>query len=373
MAILKMFLLLVGAFLVALVIFVLALLLWLRLKLRSIVKSLGELGAMGAIVPPFRVHLEKVDVADWRLEEEVDAIARDLTEAGFQHAGDFQADEIPGLTMRALVHPEHRVDALIYDHPQAGVWLDLVCRYHDGRNLTYATASSSGLANPPYLKIENHPGAEPAELLQHCLATRPDGELLPNPADGFCHRFEAAYAREMDWRGEHGGPSDEEIRAIAVKSGQEPTPELVSQVREMWRSQFRYHLDEQLREAYLEQGGLSAKRWEEVRDRLLFIYDRLTETDLMNSVELALTLELNQRWPAPDDDNDDDEDEVDEEYERTLESRREEVRRASSGFSPREAFAKMNATISPKFRCERIGELAQPMAADVYLQPQEEE
>jgi hypothetical protein len=368
MAILKIFLLLVGAFLVALVLFVLALLLWLRFKLKSIMKSVGELASMGMIVPPFRVHLEKVDDADWRSQEEVDAITRDLKEAGFQRAGDFHTDEIPGLAMRALVHTDHRIDALIYDHPQAGVWLDLVSRYPDGRNCTFATAPPSGLSNPPYLKIENHPGAEPQELLQHCLATRPSETLLPNPPESFRERFEAAYALEMDWRGEHGGPSDQEIRAIAVKSGQEPTDEMVSSVRDMWTSQYRFHLDEQLREAFLEQGGLSAKRWEEVRDRLLFIHDRLTETDLMNSVEQALMLELNDSRPTPDEDGEDDEDEN---YEQALEARRAEVKQNARGLAPRQAFAKMNAAVSPSFRCERIGEIQAPIAADVYLQPDE--
>jgi hypothetical protein len=275
-----------------------------------------------------------------------------------------------------LVHTEHRLDALIYDHPQAGVWLDLVCRYQDGRNYTYATAPQSGLVNPTYLKIENHPGAEPGELLQHCLATRPSDGLLPTPADEFPRRFESAYAREMEWRGERGGPSEEEIRAIAVKSGQEPTPEFVGEVKEMWRSQYRYHLDEQLRDAFMEQGGLSAKRWEEVRERLFFIHDRLTESDLMDSLEPALLLELNVQRPGGDDDgwdeDGDDENGEDEDYDRALEARRDEVRRHAADLSPRAAFAKMIAAVAPEFRCQRIGELKQPVAADVYLHPMEE-
>jgi hypothetical protein len=371
MELLQTFLLLVGAFLVAIVLFVALLLFWLRYKFRTILKSFGEAAAT-SLVPPFRVVLQPIHTDDeaWS-GEATDEISAALEEAGFQRAGDFASNELPGFCLRALSNPDRWLDAVIYNHHQLGVWLDLVSRYTDESVFTYTTAAPAGLANPPFLTIEHHPGAEPQELLQHCLATRPQKELLPTPPASFRDRFEEAYAREMDWRANRGGPSDDEIRAIAARSDQQASPEFIAQVREAWRARMTSHLDGQLREAFLDQGGLSARRWEEVRERLVFIHDRLTEPELMATLEPALIAEVEKEISNARDE-DDEADGYDDSFEPAFEQWREKFRQAAAGLPPRRAFAKMIELLPPDARCERIGEVDQPLSADVYLRPEDE-
>lgn len=369
MEILKNFLLLVGAFLVALVAFVFLIYLWLRYKFRSWIKSFEDAALLSPTIPPFRVHLQRADEPEWQRLEEVDSLAAALEEAGFQRSGDFQSDDLPGIVLRALTHPEHRVDAVIYDYALAGVWFDLVCRYADGRNLTFTSAAPTGLASPPFLTIEHHPGAEPQELLEHCLTTRPKGDLAPTPAGEFPSRFEAAHAREMDWRADRGGPSDEEIRAIAAKEGKEATPEMIEQVHAMWRSRLNYEISEELRNVYLEQTRLSAREWEDVREGLYFVHDRLAESDLLEQCEMAWAQELADLQESADDD----EDEENDRYEQEMERRRESLRSKIRGLSPRAAFIKINETLPGNRQFQKLGELTQPRPADVYLNPWNDE
>jgi hypothetical protein len=372
MEILKNFLLLVGAFLVAIVLFIFLVYFWLRWKLRSWMKSLeGVAGlSMSPMIPPFRVRLERANEPEWTRKQEVDELAAALEEAGFQRIGDFWSEDLAGVWMRALTHSQHCLDAVIYDYDQHGVWFDLVSRYKDGRNLTYTTAPPSGLAHPPFLSIENHPGAEPQELLEHCLTTRPAGDLEPTPASEFPTRFETAHAREMDWRAERGGPTEEEIRAIAARDGNEATPEMVQQVREMWRARLTYEISEELRNAYLNQTKLSAKEWEEVRESLYFVHDRLTESELLDQCETAWAEEYGNAEIAADrDDGEEPDDEGDDRYTQDMKRRREELRPRIQGMTPRAAFATINQTLPPTHRFRKLGEVKQPLAADVYLNP----
>jgi hypothetical protein len=362
----QLFLLLVGAFLAAFAIVALIVLLWIRQKIRKWTASIGaemeKYAAAAPLVPPLRIQLEADDGLEWEHLEDIEEVSSALNRAGFQHAGDFDLEEHP-IYLRAFTHTANHLDCVVYDHYQSGVWFEFVTHYKDGRQVTFTTAESSGLAPPTYATVEHHPDAEPQELLEHCLATRPPGEKLDTAASQFARRFTEAYAREMNWRVERGGPTEAEIRAAGIKHG-EVDDEFVQHVRYMWRLQLNEYREEQLRTAFLDQAGLSARRWEEVRDRLVFVHDHLTEDDVLDQCEQLFPLDEdnlpqdNRETNVNDDENADD---------LVRERRRAEIRQKLRGLSPRKGFDRINQELDATNRIEKIGELTKPFPADVYL------
>ncbi len=363
MSILQVFLFLVGAFLAAFVILILLGWAWVRYKLRTWAKKFeeeaGKYAALAPVMPSFRLHLQPNTDCDWQHAEEVDAIGATIIDNGFELIGDFEVEEAP-LLLRAFANPKECVYAVVYEHYTLGYWFDLTCFYNDGRVFTCSTAKTTGLARPPFVMIENHPGAKPQELLEHCLATRPPGERQPASRHQFKTQFESNYAREMDWRDERGGPSEDEIRSIAASTDEEEVRELVVLARGAWQAQVREQLNEELRSAYFEHANLSARRWEEIRERLVFAHDRLETNDLLDLWEPAFFEQLSQRTSAGDDDD---------EFDGEIERRRDDLSRKIAGLSGRQGFAKINETLARKFCYEKIGEVSHPLPADVYLEP----
>jgi hypothetical protein len=232
---------------------------------------------------------------------------------------------------------------VVYEHPQAGVWMDLVSRYQDGTSVTYSnTAQGSGMDQRPGHSITREQGASPEAMFERLLRERPQRPLAPHTAESFQAVFEKAYADEMDWRNSRGGPTEEEVRAVLRQSGEEPTEEQIAQTREVLAAQALAGLQEALEERFREETTMSVSQWEEVEDLLVYIHDRLTP---------EMVLETFNEW-------------VDEESEAAM------VPPAAA--SPREAFAILNTSLPEGRRFRKVGELSRPVAADVYAGSEEE-
>jgi hypothetical protein len=212
------------------------------------------------------------------------------------------------------------------------------------------------------------PGLGAKELLDRFLADRPQGEKRPSPPGEFADRLQHAYAEEMDWMAERGGPSEEEIRAVAGADGSEVAPETVRLIQMGWRRHFNEFRAEQLRERLLATGGVSAAEWETIRERLVFVHDRLEADELLGYFGVAVAEDDEE----PEDEEQDAEAERDEEEEAELRREKELRAIAASGCPAREAFARMNAAMPAARQYKKHGEVDQPLPADVWLQPEEE-
>jgi hypothetical protein len=229
---------LVGGWLLLLTLFLV-----LRFFLRRFVARLQS----GSAVPA-RVTLVPCEEVDWGDPEAVERHLEDLRGAGFQEGGLFQIEEIPGVNLAGFAHPDHRVWAAVYEHPAAGTIVDVVSAYEDQRSLTVtSTSQGEGLAQRPgHQKIRLEGQGVPV-LLDRLLAERPEGPLQEVAPSGFKAHFERAYAEEMDWRNSRGGPSEEEIRAVARASGKEPSEDQIQLTRKIQQEQARRGLEEAAR------------------------------------------------------------------------------------------------------------------------------
>ncbi len=137
-----------------------------------------------------------------------------LGQRGFRPAGSFTIAEMAGMPIHFMVHDRDSIIAAIYEHPQTGVWTDLVCRYPDGRRFTICNARIGGdLAHQPGHVLVRKPGLSTAALHMAFQRERPAGSLVPVHAADVARIFADAYAEEMVWRKGRGVSADE-VRSV---------------------------------------------------------------------------------------------------------------------------------------------------------------
>jgi hypothetical protein len=317
-----------------------------RKKLKNALEGLSDLKYMET---PNRLHLRPETELEWKDAAAVAGHVEALTAAGFQSIGLFGTEELDYLRIHALCHEEQRTYAVVYEHDKAGVWVDLVTRYEDGTSLTYATTGEgAGLDQRPGHGITRVAGAEPVALYQRMLNERPQRPMKPVSAADFRPSFEAAFAEEMDWRNSRGGPTEEEVRALAEADGEEITDEVLELTRQRMAAQAAAGLTEAIQERFLATTTLTVSEWERVRDSLVIVHDRLLPEQVVSCYFQELV-----------DDDDEDDDQTESEYER-----REAEARAGT---PREVFARWNEALPESQRYRLLGSVAEPVPGDVYV------
>jgi hypothetical protein len=340
------FLQVLGILFLLLILLVIGGILLIRARLRSALKGLEDL-KYG--VTPARIHLHRRQELEWKDPAAAAASLDAIRGLGFQEVGPFGIEEMDFIRMHALVRPDDHAYAVVYEHDKVGVWVDFVTRYEDGTSITYANTAQGGEVDQrPGHGTVRAPGLDPPALYRRFLAERPQRAMKTPSADDFQTTFERAYADEMDWRNSRGGPTEEEIRAVAAASGEEIDEATLAAAREALAEQAAAGLQEALMERFLEKTTLSASRWEELRDRVVFVHDRLTA---------EMTVSTFTDWTEPPDDEDE-----------AWEKRLQDVRDTS----PRASFAAWNEAAPEGRRFERIDTLTEPVPADVYVAPEQD-
>lgn len=345
-----LFLKILGALFLGLILVAVFGVLYLRYRIRKAFRGLGDaLQSMTAAAQPATVHLDRAGSIDWQFDDGIREAAEPMQRLGFHDAGQYTIDEIPGVNLWAFVNPTEAVYAVVYEHPMAGVAVDFVTQYEDGTGITYTTASHGA-------ELDHRPGhdkvylveASTEDLYRKFLAGRPQGVRKAVSAQAFAAVFEEAYADDMAWRNARGGPTERELRAIAARSGIAMDEEEFAAAREMFTRQAIEGLEEPLRERFLEVTAIPAREWEELRDRLVFIHDRLSAEMLG---------EIAENWIGVLDEED--EDEASEGWKVEIEE----------GETARDAFARFNAGLEDGRRFVKVGEVDEPLEADAYRAP----
>ena len=106
-------------------------------------QALAEVGKRALTKLPEFVHLSRVESPAWTNAELVRQQAEPLLRCGFQDAGVYSVDRMPGVLIRMMCQPQAGVAAHIYDHPRAGSWIEMVTRYHDGSSHAVTTLPHS--------------------------------------------------------------------------------------------------------------------------------------------------------------------------------------------------------------------------------------
>jgi len=381
MEFLKTLLMIAGGLIVGLAIFLILAYFGIRIWFRSKFKNLlGDLekcvkGAFAAQCLPMRIELVPLDEDDdhWEGKKDIDEVTNTLTDLGFEFIGDYKTLLNAYVQIRAFTHPTECTYAVLYQlNMNAGWWVDFYTSYQDGTNCTYSTAWNPRSPEPSWATCNFFPGHPLRDLWELCLAERPDKEKVPTPPEGFTDTFVSSYARRMDWLAERGGYTPEEIRAMAVASNgnrddlpggdvefteESITDEQVAMVQQQWRQHFNEFFQEQFLEGFMKQSSLPPAEWEEVRDRLIFVYDKLTTEEIMDWFGGAVSKELELEFP----------DDEDEEYYDLWDERVEEWKASVEGLPALEAFARLNDRANEEFTFRPYGEMNHPFPAQVWL------
>lgn len=330
-----------GAMFLAVIIAVIVLFLVIRAKARRFLKTLGDLAEQVQTASPARIHLVPMAVNDWDDADAIRAQAEPLPSFGFEKAGDFEVEPVEGLRVEAWVNPAEAVTAVIYEHPQAGVWLDYYTHFEDGSRITYLNNSAgAGVDHAPGHQVERFPGMDATALYRKFLADRPQRPAKRYGPAEFVAAFEKAYADEMDWRNARGGPTEREMRAVAALSGDTYSDDELESAREALQAQALQQLAQALREKFLAKSGMPAAEWERIRERVVIIHDKLTD-DMLGDIL----------------------------YEHGDEEDSEQFDFDSDG-PARERFKAYNALLPAQRQYRLLGTLDEPIEANVYCAPE---
>jgi hypothetical protein len=315
----------------------------LRWKLKKLAEALSGIPTVGNMAggPPLRMRLRPADANEWDAFEVQENVAG-LDRLGFERISAYESPDMPGLVFLPFASADQRSYALVYHQPGGlGVWCDINTRYQDGTSLTVTSAGRGGeLEHRPGHEKAYLPGSSTEQLVEVHRSKQSDKPARPATIEGFANDFETAYEEAMAWRITKGY-SDDEVRAVAALDGGSLSEDVLEQTRETLNSQAAAKLNEFIRRRYMEESGLTAVEWEDQRERLVIIHDRLTTEDVLEEVDSWL--------------------EVDEEEFEAL---------SESTESPRLLMDRLNESQPASMKFRKLRTLHEPVEADVWLAPE---
>lgn len=306
----------------------------LALFLKSVKKALSSSGST-----PARIHLFEQKNLDWKDKQLHQKNDQEMLSLGFQSVGNYGIREMPALKMSAYVKAREGMIGVLYEMQPVGFWCDVVKYHNDGTSITASsTARGQQLKHRPGHEKIRSAGAGPSKLyslIRQASNTGPR-DIQAN-SDEFKKLFEKAYADETDWRNSIGGPTEDEIRAIAKASGRTPPDNVIAMTLDIQRNKAATGLIVAFAENYREKHDLSEQAWEDVRANILFVHDNLTQ-DMCRGIlgEAGLT-ELT-----------------------------EDQNNLLSSLPPREAVRTILTLLDAGETLRKIDELDKPLPVDVY-------
>ena len=272
--------------------------------------------------------------------------------------------------MQAFVHPSQGTCGVVYDHPLTGVWCDVVRQYPDGSMFTYSTGEYHGMDEPPEKTAKFLPEQPLEQVTQRLWDDSPASGAISIPPDDFVENFERAYAEEMNWRIERGGPTEAEIRRITEKDGQDCTPESVQQIQNQWRTQITAFFSERQLSRFRGLSKVSNTTLAGYQDRMIAIHDRMSAEDLLAIVD-------HNFYPDADlDEEDFDENDMEEaellKVHRTQQTLLKQIRGWCDDSSPREAFPRLLDEEEQRTLYSHLGTVDKPIPGDIWLSPEDE-
>jgi hypothetical protein len=286
--------------------------------------------------PPPRIRLFRKEGLAWKNPGKLRATVASLETLGFEDAGEYEIEGRPGHRMKGMVKPSESISAQISEQPILGLYVSLFTRYQDGTRLTYSNISQRGIIpDRPGFERVRLAGLDPTHLYLRFVNERRQGPMRPMRADEFASDFESWYADLAEWLAARGGYTLEEINASRLRFGLRIAPRFARMAVDIFSRKAAESLDWILRDHFAAAHGLSA----EERGRLIVVHDRLGVDD---------GIALFAREAGVDD--------VGSWADRLL-------------ASPRDVFARLNDRLPDPRRLVFLGALDEPVAADIYAQP----
>ena len=165
---------------------------------------------------PDRIELREAGLQAWQDAPAAERQTEPLLLLGYEPAGTFTIPQLPGVVLRLLVQLRECTLGVVYEHPQAGHWVELATRYAGGMTFTVTSRGACGLASRPGHPVTHLAGANPAVLHSRLLALRSPNGMERIEVGRAVEVFERGYAEAVAWR-KAQGLSRAEVVKVAVR------------------------------------------------------------------------------------------------------------------------------------------------------------
>ncbi len=307
-------------------------------------------------VPPMRISVRQIAHCEIPLQEPklLDRVDTRLRELSFSAAGDYRVDETDEF-LRAYVSEDRLMLAAIRLPANEQLYAEFFMDIGDGR-LAGVGNPPSGCIMPDDTSIAKHfPGSledNPVLLSQMWLEAKDMIDTLECSqieSDGVAGFFEHAHAAEMQWRMQHGGITEQEVRAAFVSQGVNASSEDIETVQLCWqRAIDRYILESAFVDGFPPSGSASRllvvhdySLAAHLEDRLAAFGERISNDTTVKSAAAASSIE----------------------------SCRGLLATMLKLFPAREAIARLRPHLPDNCRYQLLSSIKQPVAADIYLFP----
>jgi hypothetical protein len=163
---------------------------------------------------PLIIHLNEEIEPEWVEKKEARAIEKSLTTLGFSADKCYEVVEMDGMQLRAFFNAPY--SAVLYTHPIAGLWVDMVANTTDGLDYTVSNAPMGGeIEHAPYEKKYWLKGEDVTTLFETLKKEVGEAPIEVIASETFRDSFEDAYKKEMQWKSQKGGISFEEVEKMA--------------------------------------------------------------------------------------------------------------------------------------------------------------
>jgi len=205
----ELFLQILGALILGVILIILGLYLYMRIKLGKYVNV-----DTSKDMTPLLIHLNEEIMPDWISKKNALKIEKELINSGFSPDKNYTIVEMDGVQLKAFFNPPYT--AVMYTHPIAGLWVDMVANVDNGIEYTVSNAPMGGeMDTPPNTEkhwLKDLTASELFLKLKELVGTQ-----TINALDTVVFRdyFEDVYKREMQWKNKNGGTNFEEFVRIA--------------------------------------------------------------------------------------------------------------------------------------------------------------
>lgn len=204
----ELFLQIIGTIAISIIIIITAIYLYIRIKLGKYANI-----DLDKDMTPLVIHLNEEFNPDWLGKKNAIHLEKELLDLGFTIDKAYNVVEMDD--MRLVSYFNAPYTAVMYTHPVAGLWVDMVGNIENGTEYYVSNAPMGGeLDTPPNTEKYWLKDFSPKELFSKLKEVTTSHTIKALDSSSFRDYFENSYKKEMQWKNKNGGISFEEVLRI---------------------------------------------------------------------------------------------------------------------------------------------------------------
>lgn len=225
---------------------------------------------------PLLIHINEDPMPAWTEKEAAKALKKELLESGFDEGIAYSVFEMDFFLLKAFYKAPYT--AIIYDHPVAGNWVDLVALTTAGEGYTVTNAPMGGeIKTRPTEKKLFLKEYDVGQLYKKIVQLVGEQECVEVSPGNFREYVENEYKKDMAWKSQRGGISLEETKKIVQNSGKKYTEKVILESFLETKLNELHTWHNAALEVYQKEQNLSDNTFHELK-RKMFIVPSKTDT-----------------------------------------------------------------------------------------------